>query len=81
MAHQCSLSTSTANPRILAGKNLIADLVLIRTLPSSLQGISSGYHASVEYNACHMKGVFMPTPTPYLSSSAHPQSPGMVGDG
>ncbi|KAH1080929.1 hypothetical protein J1N35_020690 [Gossypium stocksii] len=50
--------------------------------PTSLQGVSSGYCASVEYNACHMKGVFMPTPAPYdLSSSGHSQSSGMVGNG
>ncbi|KHG19614.1 Beta-amylase 7 [Gossypium arboreum] len=50
--------------------------------PTSLQGVSSGYCALVEYNACHMKGVFMPTPAPYdLSSSGHSQSSGMVGNG
>ncbi|XWS32187.1 hypothetical protein CRYUN_Cryun23aG0139100 [Craigia yunnanensis] len=50
--------------------------------PTSLPGASSGYCTSAEYNACHMKGVFMPTPSPYdLSSSARSQSSGMVGDG
>lgn len=50
--------------------------------PTSLRGVSSGYRTSVEYNACRMKGVFMPTPSPYdLSSSARSQSSVMVGDG
>ncbi|KAE8693828.1 Beta-amylase [Hibiscus syriacus] len=50
--------------------------------PTSLQGVSSGYCTSVEYNACHMKGVFLPTPPPYdLSSSAHSQSSDMAGNG
>ncbi|EOX95971.1 hypothetical protein QUC31_005312 [Theobroma cacao] len=52
------------------------------TPPTSLRGVSSGYRTSVDYNACRMKGVFMPTPSPYdLSSSARSQSSGMVGDG
>ncbi|OMP00400.1 Glycoside hydrolase, family 14B, plant [Corchorus olitorius] len=59
-----------------------SQMVSQQTPPSSLRGISSGYRTSVEYNACRMKGVFMPTPSPYdLSSSARSQSPGMVGDG
>ncbi|KAL4323236.1 hypothetical protein GQ457_11G001330 [Hibiscus cannabinus] len=50
--------------------------------PTTLQGVSSGHHTTVEYNACRMKGVFMPTPSPYdLSSTAHAQSSGMVADG
>ncbi|XVE77136.1 hypothetical protein DITRI_Ditri13aG0037600 [Diplodiscus trichospermus] len=59
-----------------------SQMVSQQTPPPSLQGVSSGYRTSVEYNACRMKGVFMPTPLPYdLSSNAHSRSPGMVGDG
>ena len=59
-----------------------SQMVSQQTPPTSLQGVSSGYLTSAEYNACHMKGVFMPTPSPYdLSSSARSQSSGMVGDG
>ncbi|TYH58669.1 hypothetical protein ES332_D08G171100v1 [Gossypium tomentosum] len=50
--------------------------------PATLQGVSSGYRTTVEYNACRMKGVFMPTPSPYdLSSTAPAQSLGVVADG
>ncbi|GLT60656.1 hypothetical protein SLA2020_334130 [Shorea laevis] len=57
-------------------------LVSPQTPPASVRGVSSGYRASVEYNSCRMKGVFMPTPSPYdLSSSARSQTSGMVGDG
>ncbi|MBA0763520.1 hypothetical protein Gotri_012953 [Gossypium trilobum] len=50
--------------------------------PATLQGVSSGYRTTVEYNACCMKGVFMPTPSPYdLSSTAPAQSLGVVADG
>ncbi|XP_052874371.1 beta-amylase 7 isoform X1 [Gossypium arboreum] len=50
--------------------------------PATLQGVSSGYRTTVEYNACRMKGVFMPTPSPYdLSSTAPAQSSGVVADG
>ncbi|KAM7511988.1 hypothetical protein LguiB_010863 [Lonicera macranthoides] len=36
-----------------------------QTPPASLQGISSGYQNMVEYNACQMKGVFVPSSSPY----------------
>nr|KJB24728.1 hypothetical protein B456_004G158600 [Gossypium raimondii]KJB24729.1 hypothetical protein B456_004G158600 [Gossypium raimondii] len=50
--------------------------------PATLQGVSSGYRTTVEYNACRMKGVFMPTPSHYdLSSTAPAQSLGVVADG
>lgn len=50
--------------------------------PATLQRVSSGYRTTVEYNACRMKGVFMPTPSPYdLSSTAPAQSLGVVADG
>ena len=59
-------------------------MVSQQTPPTSLQGVFSGYHTSAEFNACRMKGVFMPTPSPSpydLSSSARSQSSSMVGDG
>ncbi|XVF33333.1 hypothetical protein REPUB_Repub17cG0159400 [Reevesia pubescens] len=59
-----------------------SQMVSQQTPSTTLRGVSSGFPTSVEYNACRMKGVFMPTPSPYdLSSSAHSQSSGMVGDG
>ncbi|XP_022757316.1 beta-amylase 7 isoform X3 [Durio zibethinus] len=59
-----------------------SQMVSQQTPPTSLQGVSSGYRTSVEYNASRMKGVFMPSSSPYdLSSSARSQSSGMVGDG
>ncbi|KAL5859754.1 hypothetical protein ACOSQ4_001050 [Xanthoceras sorbifolium] len=48
----------------------------------SLRGVSPGYQSSVEYNTCRVKGVFMPTASPYdLSSSAPSQTSALVGDG
>ncbi|MBA0736970.1 hypothetical protein Gogos_010456 [Gossypium gossypioides] len=50
--------------------------------PATLQGVSSGNRTTVEYNACRMKGVFMPTPSPYdLSSTAPAQSSGVAAGG
>lgn len=50
--------------------------------PPSVKGVSSGCRTSVEYNACRMKGVFMPTPSSHdLSSSARSQTSGMGGNG
>lgn len=52
-----------------------------QTPSASLKGVASGYRSPLEYNACPMKGVFMPVPSPYdLSSSSRSQT-SMVGDG
>ncbi|GFY92564.1 beta-amylase 7 [Actinidia rufa] len=49
---------------------------------ASLRGICSGNKSSVEYNACHMKGVFVPTSSPYdVSSSSRSQTAVMVAAG
>lgn len=49
--------------------------------PVSLRGVSPGYQNSVEYNTCRIKGVFMPSSSPYdLSSSAHSHTSTMAGD-
>ncbi|XP_057463367.1 beta-amylase 7-like [Actinidia eriantha] len=46
---------------------------------ASLRGICSGNKSSVEYNACRMKGVFVPTLSPYdVSSSSRSQTEAMV---
>ncbi|XP_045793980.1 beta-amylase 7-like [Trifolium pratense] len=49
----------------------------------SLKGVASDYGSPLEYNACPMKGVFVPAPSPSpydLSSSSQSQT-SMVGDG
>lgn len=57
-------------------------MVSQQTPPTSLRGVSSGYRSSVEYNTCQMKGVFMPTPSPYdLSPIAQSQPSALVEDG
>lgn len=46
----------------------------------SLKGVASGYGSPLEYSACPMKDVFIPSPSPYdLSSSSRSQT-SMVGD-
>ena len=53
-----------------------------QTPPISLRGICSDYKSPVEYNAGHMKGVFVPSSSPYdVSSSARSQTSAMGGDG
>ncbi|KAI9182174.1 hypothetical protein LWI28_022777 [Acer negundo] len=53
-----------------------------QTPPPALRGVSPGYCSSVEYNTCQMKGVFIPTPSPYdISPSAPSQTSALVGDG
>lgn len=53
-----------------------------QTPPVSLGGISSSYQSTVEYNACQMKDIFVPSSSPYdVSSSAPSQTPAMVGEG
>ncbi|XWS46091.1 hypothetical protein CRYUN_Cryun14cG0033900 [Craigia yunnanensis] len=64
-----------------AGMTSSSSQMVSQQTPTSLQGVSSGYRTSVEYNACRMKGVFMPTPPYDLSSSARSQNSDMVGDG
>ncbi|PSS24299.1 Beta-amylase [Actinidia chinensis var. chinensis] len=49
---------------------------------ASLRGICSGNKSSAENNACHMKGVFVPTSSPYdVSSSSRSQMAAMVAAG
>ncbi|XP_055962193.1 beta-amylase 7 isoform X2 [Mercurialis annua] len=48
----------------------------------SLKVASPSYRTSVEYNSCRLKGVFMPTPSPYdLSTSSQSPTSVMLGDG
>ncbi|XP_021800272.1 beta-amylase 7-like isoform X3 [Prunus avium] len=50
--------------------------------PASLKGVTSAYRSSGELNACNMKGVFIPSSSPYdLPSSARSQNSSIVGDG
>ncbi|XP_027162038.1 beta-amylase 7-like isoform X1 [Coffea eugenioides] len=53
-----------------------------QTPPISLRGISSPYQNTVDYNACQMKSVFVPTSSPYdESSSIRTNSSPLLGDG
>lgn len=55
---------------------------LPQTPPASLQGISSGYQNTVEYNACQMKGVFVPSSSPYdIPSNVRAHTSAMVEEG
>lgn len=56
-------------------------MVSQQTPSTSLRGVSSGYRSSVEYNTCQMKGVFMPTPSPYDLSPIAQSQPSLVEDG
>lgn len=47
----------------------------------SLKGVASGYGSPLEYNACPMKDVFIPSPSPYDLSSTSRSQTSMVGDG
>ncbi|XP_057805588.1 beta-amylase 7 isoform X1 [Salvia miltiorrhiza] len=52
------------------------------TSPTSLRGISPGYKSTVDYSSSHLKGVFVPTSSPYdVSSSTRSQASAMIGDG
>lgn len=55
----------------------------VQQTPSvSLRGISSGYQTTVDYNACQMKSVFIPTSSPFdASSSIRSQTTTLIGDG
>ncbi|XP_020538366.1 beta-amylase 7 isoform X2 [Jatropha curcas] len=57
-------------------------LVSQQTPSTSLRGVSPGYRTSVEYNSSRLKGVFMPTPSPFdLPTSTQSQTSAMMGDG
>lgn len=50
--------------------------------PVSLRDISSTYQSTVDYNACQLKSVFVPSSSPYdESSSIRSQSSPLLGDG
>ncbi|KAI4328785.1 hypothetical protein L6164_021115 [Bauhinia variegata] len=50
--------------------------------PPALRGVGSGNRSSSEYNACRMKGVFVPGSPPYdLSSGSRSQTSSMMRDG
>ncbi|CAK9143327.1 unnamed protein product [Ilex paraguariensis] len=57
-------------------------LPLQQTSPASLRACPSGYQGTVEYNADHMKGGFVPASSPYnVSSSTRSHTSAMVGQG
>lgn len=47
----------------------------------SLKGVASGYGSPLGFNACPMKDVFIPSPSPYDLSSTSRSQTSMVGDG
>lgn len=49
--------------------------------PVSLKGVASGYGSPLEYNACPMKDVFIPSSSPYDLSSSSRSKTSMLGDG
>ncbi|KAM2280356.1 hypothetical protein ACFX1S_041085 [Malus domestica] len=50
--------------------------------PASLKGGTSSYQSPGELNACNIKGVYLPSLSPYdLPSSARSQSSSLVGEG
>ncbi|KAK9273427.1 hypothetical protein L1049_018237 [Liquidambar formosana] len=56
-------------------------MVSQQTPAASLRGVSPGHRSSVEYNTSRVKGVFMPSSSPYdLSSGAQSQTSAMMGD-
>ncbi|XP_021849858.2 beta-amylase 7 isoform X2 [Spinacia oleracea] len=51
-----------------------------QTLSASFKGVCPGYQNSVEYDTCQMKGVSVPTASPYdVSSSPHSHASSTVG--
>ncbi|GAB2271701.1 Beta-amylase 7 [Dionaea muscipula] len=59
-----------------------SDILPQQTPHASLQGFSSGYQSTEDYNSWQMKGVFMPTPTSCdLSSASRSLTSSALGDG
>lgn len=51
-----------------------------QTSPASLR-VSSGFQSSMEYDACNIKGLYVPSTLSYdLSASARSQASSVVGD-
>lgn len=50
--------------------------------PASLGGMSSSYQSTVEYNACQMKDIFVPSSSPYdVTSNAPSQTSALLAEG
>lgn len=84
-----NLFFSTLQGQIPAGGNPAVVTSSSSHVPSqhppsvSLKGVASGNRSPLEYNACPMKGVYIPSPSPSpydLSSSSRSQT-SMLGDG
>lgn len=52
----------------------------LHTPSASLGGVASGYRSSLEYNACQMKGAFLPAPSPYDIPTSSRSQTSMVGE-
>ncbi|WOH09476.1 hypothetical protein DCAR_0728933 [Daucus carota subsp. sativus] len=53
-----------------------------QTSPASLGGMSSSYQSTVEYNACQMKDIFVPSSSPYdVTSNAPSQTSALLVEG
>lgn len=50
--------------------------------PASLGGMSSSYQSTVEYNACQMKDIFVPSSSPYdVTSNPPSQTSTLLAEG
>ncbi|XAR63062.1 Beta-amylase [Bertholletia excelsa] len=59
-----------------------SDVPMQQLPPAPARGISPSYRSSIECNASRMKGVFVPTSSPYDVSSSTPcQTPAVMGGG
>lgn len=57
-------------------------MVQQQTPPASLRAVATGYQSSLEFNESRMKGVYMPSSSPYdISAIAQSQTSTMAGDG
>ncbi|KMT20486.1 hypothetical protein BVRB_1g004730 isoform A [Beta vulgaris subsp. vulgaris] len=75
-------SRPSGNPSVPAAMSSPASSQMLpqQTQSATFKGVCPGYQNSVEYNACQIKGVFVPTASPYdVSSSSHSHASSTVG--
>ena len=59
-----------------------SQMVQQQTPPASLRAVATGYQSSLEFNESRMRGVYMPSSSPYdISTIAQSQTSTMAGDG
>ncbi|XP_010670445.2 beta-amylase 2, chloroplastic isoform X2 [Beta vulgaris subsp. vulgaris] len=75
-------SRPSGNPSVPAAMSSPASSQMVpqQTQSATFKGVCPGYQNSVEYNTCQIKGVFVPTASPYdVSSSSHSHASSTVG--